>query len=608
MGRWVIEDELAKALKPMDKLDTAEVNGPEGSSDWEAINWRSCEREVQRLRQRIFKATREQNWPQVRNLQRLMLRSRSNALLSVRKVTQHNAGRMTAGIDGRVALSSKDRVLVANQVSQTRHTWNPQPVKRVHIPKSGSKSKTRPLGIPVIMDRCHQARIRNALEPEWEAQFEARSYGFRPGRGCHDAIAYLFTVLGKRNAKRLWVVDADLSAAFDRIDHDHLLSRIGAFPARNMVRQWLKAGVVETGKGFAPTEEGSPQGGVISPLLMNITLHGLAEAAGTRFHPAPSRSGWLRRDSPAVVRYADDFAVCCFSQKQAEQVQERLAEWLKPRGLALNEDKTSIVHASQGFDFLGFTIRRYHGKLLITPSKKAVSRLRERLRSEMHRLRGSNAKAVARTLNPIIRGWSAYYRGVVSSRVFKTLDDYVWWLTWRWAKRTHPNKPKRWIRQRYFGRFNKFRGDNWVFGDRESGAYLVKFSWTPIVRHVPVKAEASVDDPGLVRYWSYRRRKVKPPLDEYTLSLLSRQKGMCPLCGEKLLGVDQPPQSPREWEQWWLKISRKAIAAGYLAHHGGSGRTGKNRISLVHDSCRRGLISQERRNSADRFRKSMRPA
>lgn len=310
----------------------------------------------------------------------------------------------------------------------------------------------------------------------------------------------------------------------------------------------------------------------------------------------------MKPGSPALVRYADDLAVCCFSMEQAEQVKERLVEWLRPRGLTLNEEKTRIVHASEGFDFLGFNIRRYSGKLLIMPSKKAVSRLRERLRSEVQRLRGSNAKAVIRELNPIVRGWSAYYRGVVSSRTFAKLDEYVWWLTWRWAKRSHSSKSGYWIKRKYFDRFNKFRNDRWVFGDRDTGTYLLKFSWTPIVRHVMVKARASMDDPELVSYWEERHRKVKPPLDEYTLALLSRQEGVCPLCDETLLGIDQPPQSPREWERWWLVISRKAISAGYLTHHEEQKRGNKNRLSLVHDSCRRSYDAR-RRNTAGRFRK-----
>ena len=262
------------------------VNGPDGlpmelSADgWDSILWSGPEREVARLRQRIFKASREEDWPKVRNLQKLMLRSRSNTLVSVRQVTQRNAGRGTAGIDGEVALTSQARADVAVRVHQSVGSWQPLAVKRVYIPKSGNRAKLRPLGIPAIVDRCHQARVRNALEPEWEARFEPRSYGFRPGRSCQDAIRMIHNTCSGPRAKRVWVLDADLAAAFDRINHDRLLDAIGGFPARGMIAGWLKAGVVESGKGFSPTLEGTPQGGVISPVLMNVALHGLEGAAG----------------------------------------------------------------------------------------------------------------------------------------------------------------------------------------------------------------------------------------------------------------------------------------------------------------------------------------
>ncbi len=255
------------------------VNGPEDEGlDWDRIDWRTHEDNVRRLRQRIFKATQEGDLAKARSLQKLMLRSRSNTLVSVRQVTQRNAGRMTAGIDGEVALTSQARADVAVRVHHTISSWKPCAVKRVYIPKAGNKTKLRPLGIPVIMDRCHQARTRNALEPEWEARFEPKSYGFRPGRSCQDAIGAIYTICAGPAAKRIWALDADLAAAFDRINHDHLLEAIGEFPARDMIRDWLKAGVFEPGKGFAPTEEGTPQGGVISPLLLNVALHGLEEA------------------------------------------------------------------------------------------------------------------------------------------------------------------------------------------------------------------------------------------------------------------------------------------------------------------------------------------
>jgi RNA-directed DNA polymerase len=575
------------------------VNGPDGFLlDWDAVDWRACEEEVRRLRRRIFKASQEQDWAKVRNLQKLMLRSRSNTLVSVRRVTQHNAGRMTAGVDGEVALTSPARARVAVRVRQSRASWKPTSVKRVYIPKA--KGRRRPLGIPVLMDRCHQARVRNALEPEWEARFEPRSYGFRPGRGCHDAIQALHSVLANPGVtKRQWILDADLAAAFDNIDHSRLLAALGSFPAREMIRDWLKAGVFEEGKGFTPTEEGTPQGGVISPLLLNVALHGLEEAAGVRYRTTGTRAGILRPGSPAMVRYADDFVVCCHTRQQAVQVKARLAEWLTPRGLAFNEDKTRLVPLTEGFDFLGCHVRRYpNGKLLMKPSKQAVKRIRERLSIEMRSLRGSNAGAVIARLSPITRGWAAYYRVVVSKEIFNTVDHHMWKLTYKWAKHTHPKKPRKWVTARYFGKHNKFRNDRWVFGDPNSDAYLSKLAWTPIVRHTLVKGAASPDDPALTGYWSQRRKRIKPPLDDYTLRLLTRQNAACPLCREPLLSADQPPQSPHEWERWWRQITRKAIAADYLVHHGRPGPPDGNHTRLVHAHCHRGLQARQRTGTA----------
>src|SRR6266496_2453069 len=400
------------------RVDAVTVNGPEDVLPaWDAIDWRTREEEVRRLRQRIFKAAQEQDWPRVRNLQKLMLRSRSNTLVSVRQVTQRNAGRRTAGIDGEVALTSKARGEVAVRVHWSVSSWKPVAVRRVYIPKASNPAKSRPLGIPVIMDRCHQARVRNALEPEWEARFEPRSYGFRPGRGCHDAIESLYnTLCGK--SRRVWILDADLSGAFDKISHGHLLEMLGGFPAKEMIAGWLKAGIFEAGKGFAPTGEGTPQGGVISPLLLNIALHGLEEAAGVRYRGG-IHAGTVKDGCPALIRYADDLVVCCHSRQQAEQVRARLAGWLEPRGLAFNEAKTRIVPVTEGFDFLGFNLRCYpNGKLLIKPSATAIKRLRERLAKEFRALRGANVAAVLAKIVPITRGWSAYYKTVVSARVF----------------------------------------------------------------------------------------------------------------------------------------------------------------------------------------------
>ena len=212
----------------------------------------------------------------------------------------------------------------------------------------------------------------------------------------------------------------------------------------------------------------------------------------------------------------------------------------------------------EGFDFLGFNVRRYRGKLLIKPSKAAVRRIRERLRTELRSLRGSNAQAVIKRLNPIIRGWAAYYRTQVSSKVFRALDNYLWRLTFKWARFSHANKPTRWVVDRYYGRFNKTRRDRWVFGDRNSGAYLYKFAWTSIVRHQMVNGAASPDDPALTHYWAERRRKAPLPIDNTSRRLLKAQDGHCPICKNALLPDGDRPQTPREWERW-LATTRKTI-------------------------------------------------
>lgn len=474
---------------------------------------------------------------------------------------------------------------MAVDIDQQTQPWRAKPVKRVYIPKSNGKQ--RPLGIPVMRDRVIQARVKNALEPEWEARFESRSYGFRPGRGCHDAIQAIFSTAKGKAAKRQWVLDADLAAAFDRIDHDHLLDGVGGFPARELVRQWLKAGVVNNGR-FTRTDEGTPQGGVISPLLLNIALHGMEEAAGVRFATRKGTVMWAAKGTPILVRYADDFAVFCTSREEAEKVKSRLGEWLERRGLRFNEEKTRILHLSEGFDFLGFNVRRHGDSLIITPSKDAVKRIRNRLRSEMQALLGQSITVVLRRLSPIVRGWSAYYRTVVSSRVFSALDSYVWTLTYKWAKRTHPKKSKRWIVSKYFGRLNRSKNDNWVFGDRTTGAHLPKFTWTSIRRHQLVKGKSSLDDPTLGDYWSQRRRtRTPPPMDRVSLTLAARQKGICPLCGQALIvGAEYEPDSPREWIDWFDAM-KKRLHKHHFAYRRNGGSDEVKNLRLVHSECHR---------------------
>jgi RNA-directed DNA polymerase len=588
---------LAKAPEPKGKLDTMTahasavamaavgVNGPEGEvADWDTVDWRAQEDNVRRLRQRIFAASRDGDLKRVRNLQKLMLRSRSNALVAVRRVTEINAGRKTAGVDGVRVVESQQKADLVDWMQHHAAPWLPRPVKRVYVPKSNGRR--RPLGIPVIADRCLQALTVNALEPEWEARFEPRSYGFRPGRGCHDAIVAIHTTASRTDAKRRWVLDADLAAAFDHLNHDHICESLGTFPARGMVSQWLKAGVIEDGR-FASTEEGAPQGGVISPLLMNVALHGMESAAGVRYYLTGTRAGKTMSDCPVVVRYADDLLALCHTREQAEQVKARLARWLAPRGLVFNEDKTQITHLDQGVDFLGFTIRRYpNGKLLTKPSNDALRRIRKRLSAEVKALRGANADAVIAKLNPIIAGWAAYYRIGASKRAFGALDAHLWRLVYKWARFSHPNKSTRWAIARYFGMFNHARRDKWVFGSQETGFYLRKFAWTPIVRHRMVAGTASPDDPALADYWYLRRRRNRPPLGAPMLRLLRVQQGRCPLCQGLLLHADREPQSPREWERW-LTATRKAIRQRAVTVWGADTPDERAATRLIHAHCQR---------------------
>jgi RNA-directed DNA polymerase len=298
--------------------------------DWHAIEWKQVYRRVRNLRQRIFRASRDNDLKKVRSLQRLMLRCRANVLVSVRRVTQVNHGKDTPGVDEVLVTTPEERARLCTQLSQLdRHQV--RPVRRVDIPKRQGK---RPLGIPTIVDRCVQAVVKNALEPFWEARFEGISDGFRPGRGCHDAIEKLFR-LARTNTTRPWVVDADIEGAFNNIGHAALVQTIGNFPARELITQWLY-----------PTDTGVPQGGVISPLLLNIALHGMEHALGISYSP----KGVLRGTS-ALVRYADDLAVLCPTKQAAIEAQHRLATWLGTRGVRWSEAKTPIRHLIEGVDF-----------------------------------------------------------------------------------------------------------------------------------------------------------------------------------------------------------------------------------------------------------------
>ena len=507
------------------------ANGPEGGTDWTRVNWRKANRAVRALRQRIFRAAQRGDLRAVHSLQKLMLRSYANTLVSVRRVTQLNTGRHTPGVDQVVVKTPRARGRLVDLLCTTQ-PWRARPARRLFIPKANGR--LRPLGIPTVLDRCLQARVKNALEPAWEARFEGTSYGFRPGRGCHDAIAKVY-LLANSKGRKPWVVDADIKGAFDHISHSYLLAALGPFPGRALIKQWLEAGYLDDG-GFHPTDAGTGQGAVISPLLANIALHGMEAALGVQ----RTRAGGIKGNR-AVVRYADDFVVFCETREDAEAVMGVLTAWLAERGLTLSEEKTRIVHLSEGFDFLGFTVRRYRSprakagyQLFITPSKAAVTKVRRDLGGIWKHQVGANAAAVLAALNPRIRGWANYFRVGVASRTFSSLDNWMFLRAVRWVNRTHPHKPDAWRRARYWGPLNPQRADAWVFGNKDTGAYLLKFKWFTIERHVIVRGTASPDDPSLRAYWLARQRARAKALPPSVQQLAERQRGVCLLCGESL--------------------------------------------------------------------------
>jgi RNA-directed DNA polymerase len=513
--------------------------------EWKTIPWREIEKNVFKLQKRIYQASSSGNVKLVHRLQRLLCQSRSAKLLAVRRVTQDNRGKKTAGVDGKIALTDKERLELAFNLNLGS---KPKPTRRVWIPKPG-KAEKRPLGIPTIKDRATQALVKMAMEPEWESKFENNSYGFRPGRSCHDAIEAIFT--GIRQQPK-YVLDADISQCFDKINHQALLKKLNTNATlRRQIKAWLKAGVIDE-HTFQKTPEGTPQGGCISPLLANIALHGLEEQIKVEMLPYLSKgSGESKKtklQSLSIIRYADDFLVTHKELKVIKQCQELLESWLTNMGLELKESKTRICHTLDDFngeipgvDFLGFNIRQYRVgkhhtgkssngkplgfKTIIKPSKKSIKNHYNTIRDLVQSMVGATQEAIIRKLNPIIKGWSRYYSTVVSRKVFERLSDLVHKLLWEWANKRHPHKGDQWIKRKYFRTHGGF---NWRFMTRD-GMFLIRHSDHKITRHTKVKGEKSPYD-GDYAYWGTRMGK-HPLLPPRKADLLKRQKGKCGECG-----------------------------------------------------------------------------
>src|SRR5919202_3241670 len=563
------------------------MNKPKSDSQpntegWKAINWRTAERYVFKLQKRIYAASRRGDVKRIRKLQKMLMRSWYNRVLSVRRVTQDNTGKNTAGVDGIKSLSPAARLKLA---SQLKLTGKSHPTRRVWIPKPGRDEK-RPLGIPTMYDRALQAVVKAALEPEWEATFEPNSYGFRPGRSCHDAIRQIKNCI---QGEAKYVLDVDIAKCFDRINHETLLQKLNTKgKVRQQIKAWLKSGVIDQG-AFTATSEGTPQGGVISPLLANIALHGLENRIKDYAETLPGR----KRDnltSLSLIRYADDFVVLHEDKAVVQRCREIISEWLYGIGLELKPEKTGLTHTLKsewsedgkaGFDFLGHHIQQYPagkyrsdrtapGRILgfdtlITPSKKASKEHQEEIGRLIVKHRSSSQSALIKDLNPVIRGWISYYSNSDAQSVgeLKKQDNLIYLKLRRWAKRrckdTNKGHRKYWA---------SIGGNNWVFATRSGKNPLRLLSHTEFgsssTEYVKVKGDKSPFDGDTV-YWSIRLG-THPEMSSRKAKLLKQQKGKCSWCELRF----------QEWDV--MEIDHKIPRAL-------GGKDEWNNLQLLHRHC-----------------------
>lgn len=498
-------------------------------SQWKSIDWKRAETEVNRLQVRIVKATQEKKWNTVKRLQYLLTHSYYAKALAVRKVTT-NKGKKTSGVDKELWSTTASKM--RGVLTLTDKGYKAKPLRRVYIEKKGKKAK-RPLGIPCMYDRAMQALYALALDPVSEATADTKSFGFRKGRCAQDACEYIFTALSRKGCAQ-WVLEGDIKGCFDHISHEWLVENIPM--DKSVLKQFLKAGFV-FGNELFPTDEGTPQGGVISPILANMALDGMQKVLSDRFHT--NRLGRVDNrfqlaNQVYLVRYADDFIVTASTKEIAEEAKELIRDFLKARGLELSEEKTCISHIDDGFDMLGWTFRKFKGKLIVKPSKKALKALKASL-SETILRRGKAWKqeVLIEKLNQQIRGWTNYHQSVCASEAFAHIDYILYELLWRWAKRRHPHKGRWWVSTNYWHR----RGNrNWVFS--AEGKELLRVDHIPIVRHTKVRMDAN---PYLDTQY-FTERKFKHGMKRLSgrfQQVWKNQNGCCYHCGQPMEVSDE---------------------------------------------------------------------
>ena len=412
--------------KPVTPVNKKLVNAALRSADnWDTIHWDHHRTIVKKLQLRIAKATQLRKFRKVKTLQWILTHSFSAKVIAVRNVMQ-NKGSKTPGADGIIIKTSAEKLALAKNMK--RRGYQPSPLRRIYIPKAGSKTKLRPISIPTIADKCHQALHTLALVPVSEVSADLNSYGFRPQRCCADAIEQAFIVLAKTTSPQ-WILEGDIKGCFDHISHEWICNNICTDKA--VLNKWLKAGFIETGKLF-PTTEGTPQGGIVSPVICNMTLDGIASMLKEDFN---------QYKGIHFIRYADDFIVTGHSKEVLEdKIKPAITAFLKQRGLELSQEKTRVTHITDGFDFLGQNVRKYPSqgkmKLLIKPSEKNIFSFLEGIRKVFRKARSITQAGLIRQLNPKIRGWANFHRSVVSKDIFNKIDKEIWHLTFKWARTT----------------------------------------------------------------------------------------------------------------------------------------------------------------------------